>query len=53
MILFSNIFLIIINIFICIDDSSTTSISKVDDIYKMREIDECQEDRSQKVNITF
>ncbi|XP_022166739.1 GRIP and coiled-coil domain-containing protein 2-like [Myzus persicae] len=32
-----------------LDDSSTTSISKEDNIYKMREIDESQEDRSQKL----
>jgi len=39
------------SIFIFIDDSSSTSTSKGDNIYKMREIDESQEDRSQKVNI--
>ncbi|XP_060862086.1 GRIP and coiled-coil domain-containing protein 2-like isoform X2 [Metopolophium dirhodum] len=32
-----------------LDDSSSTSISKGDNIYKMREIDESQEDRSQKL----
>jgi len=45
-------FEVILNIcFIFIDDASTTSIGKDDNIYKMREIDESQEDRSQKVNI--
>lgn len=38
-------------ILICIDNSSTTSISKADEINRLREIDDSQEDRSQKVSI--
>lgn len=41
----------LINVLICIDNSSTTSISKTDEIYRLREMDESQDDRSQKVNI--
>lgn len=32
------------------DNSSTSSISKADEIYRLREMDESQEERSQKVN---
>lgn len=35
---------------IFIDGSSVTSISKADEIYRLRELDENQEERSQKVN---
>jgi len=38
------------NIFIFIDDSNITSINKAENIYKIRDIDESQEDRLQKVN---
>jgi len=37
----------------CTDNSSTTSISKADEIYRLGEMDESQEERSQKVNIKF
>jgi len=44
------IFWILFIIFIFIDDSNTTPINKAENIYKIRDIDESQEDRSQKVN---
>lgn len=41
-----------INFVFCLDNSITKSISKPDEIYKLREIDEnLEDDRSQKVNI--
>lgn len=37
--------------FICVDNLSITSISKRDESNRLREVDECQEDRSQKVSV--